>query len=101
MGYKDPKDRVLAEANVIAVLELTENIWGQVAVTRILSFILRGCKLSCQATNIRVLETEVRKLSISSLIKDCDNYRKRERCTENRPGHLAPDTNDNVVISTS
>lgn len=43
MGYnKDPKDRVSAEANVIAVLELTENIWGQVAVTRILSFILGG-----------------------------------------------------------
>ena len=82
------------------MLGLPENIQGQVAVTRILPFILKGFKQSSQPTNVKVLGTEVRKLSVSSLIKDCDNYRKREICTENRPGHLAPAINDSVVIST-
>lgn len=80
IGYKkDSKESVFAEGNVTAVLELRDKIFGGLeAVTRTLPFILRRFTLSCQAQNIKVFETEVRKLSVSSLIKECDNYRKRE-----------------------
>ena len=43
---------------------------------------LRGFTLPCQASNIKVFETEVRHLSISSLIKEYDNYSEREKWTE-------------------
>lgn len=75
---------------LIAALELRDKIFG--GRERSPEFILRGSH-----SLVRHRTSKVRKLSVSGSLKSVTII--REKCTENRPGCLSPDTNDYVVTS--